>query len=324
VNLLAPVRALDRFQQRHRSLAVPFAVIKKFGDDGAGDQAALIAYYGFFSIFPLLLVFVTVLGFVLAHHPDAQKAVLDSALKDLPLVGDQIKTHSLHGNGFALAVGIVGALLSGLGVTMAAQKAFDRVYAVPHKDRPNFLASRLRGLGLLVVLGVLQLLSTAASGLVAGGLGGVGLTIAGIVLSLLLNLVLFSAVFRLLALGQDVRELWPGILTAAVLWEVLQVVGGIYVGHVVKGASTTYGTFATVIGLLTWLFLGARVLVYSAELNSVLSRRLWPRSIFAPRTDADRETLRGLAKVEERSDEEQVSVKFHPERPDDDAAGDDH
>jgi membrane protein len=209
-------------------------------------------------------------------------------------------------------------------VTMAAQKAFDRVYAVPHKDRPNFLASRLRGLGLLVVLGVLQLLSTAASGLVAGGLGGVGLTIAGIVLSLLLNLVLFSAVFRLLALGQDVRELWPGILTAAVLWEVLQVVGGIYVGHVVKGASTTYGTFATVIGLLTWLFLGARVLVYSAELNSVLSRRLWPRSIFAPRTDADRETLRGLAKVEERSDEEQVSVKFHPERPDDDAAGDDH
>ena len=316
--LLAPVRAFDEFQQRHRGLAIPFAVVKKFGDDAAGDYAALIAYYGFFSLFPLLLVFVTVLGYVLAGHPGAQQAVLNSALKDIPLVGDQIKTHSLKGNGFGLAIGLAGTLLAGLGVTMATQKTFDRVYAIPYKERANFLTSRVRGLGTLVVLGVLQIISTALSGAVAGGLGGVGLLIGGIVLSLLLNVLLFAAVFRLLTSGEvGTSELWPGILVAAVLWEVLQVVGGIYVGHVVKGASSTYGTFATVIGLLTWLFLGARVVVYCAELNAVLARGLWPRSLLETRTDADRETLEGLAKVEERAQGQEISVEFHPPSGDD-------
>ncbi len=212
---LRPVRAFDRFQERHRSLSIPVAVVKKFGDDGAGDQAALIAYWGFFSLFPLLLVFVTVLGFVLVHHPDAQKAVLDSALKDIPLIGGQIKTHSLKGNGLALAIGIVVTLLSGLAVTLSTQKAFDRVYAIPYKRRANFLASRLRGVVSLAILGALQVISTGASGLVAGGIGGEWLTIAGIALSLLLNVALFAAVFRLLTSHEiHMSEMWPGVLTA--------------------------------------------------------------------------------------------------------------
>lgn len=311
---LRPVRAFDRFQERRRWLSIPIAVVKKFGDDGAGDQAALIAYWGFFSLFPLLLVFVTLLGFVLVHHPDAQKAVLDSALKDIPLIGNQLKTNSLKGNGLALAIGLVTTLLAGLAVTISTQKAFDRVYAIPYKRRANYLASRLRGLMSLAVIGVLQVISTAASGLVAGGLGGVWLTIAGIALSLLLNVVLFAAIFRLLTSEEvQMSEMWPGVFSAAVLWEVLQVVGGVYIAHVVKGASATYGTFATVIGLLTWLFLGARVVVYSAELNTVLARGLWPRSLLEPRTDADREALEGLARVEERTPGQRISVEFHPE-----------
>jgi membrane protein len=312
---LRPVRAFDRFQQRHRSLSIPLAVVKKFGDDGAGDQAALIAYWGFFSIFPLLLVFVTVLGFVLVNHPDTQQAVLDSALKDIPLIGDQLKTHSLKGHGLALAIGIVVTLLSGLAVTISTQKAFDRVYAIPYRRRANFLTSRLRGVVSLAVLGVLQVISTGASGLVAGGIGGGWLTLAGIAVSLMLNVILFAAVFRLLTSNEvHMSEMWPGVFSAAVLWELLQVVGGVYIAHVVKGASATYGTFATVIGLLTWLFLGARVVVYSAELNTVLARGLWPRSLLEPSTEADRETLEGLARVEERADGQQISVEFRSDK----------
>ena len=308
---LRPVRAFDRFQQRHRWLSIPIAVVRKFGDDGAGDQAALIAYWGFFSLFPLLLVFVTVLGFVLVHHPDAQKAVLDSALKDIPLIGSQLKTNSLKGNGLALAIGIVVTLLSGLAVTLSTQKAFDRVYAIPYRRRANFLTSRLRGVGSLAILGALQVISTGASGLVAGGIGGEWLTIAGIALSLLLNVALFAAVFRLLTSKEiHMSEMWPGVFASAVLWELLQLVGGVYIAHVVKGASATYGTFATVIGLLTWLFLGARVVVYSAELNTVLARGLWPRSLLEPRTEADHETLEGLARVEERTPGQRISVEF--------------
>jgi membrane protein len=311
MDVLAPLKTFDRFQRRHRVLAVPIAVVKKFGDDQAGNLSALIAYYGFFSLFPLILVFVTLLGFVLQGNPDAQKAVLDSALKQIPIIGDQIKAGSLKGSGIALAVGIVGALLSGLAVTLAAQTAFNRVHAIPHRERANFLASRLRGLGLLAVLGTLQLLSTAATGLVAGGLGGVLLTIAGVALSLALNFALFVAAFRLLTdRSVPTHELWPGILAATVLWTILQAVGGAYIGHVVKGAGQTYGTFATVIGLLTWLFLGARIVVYCAEVNAVLSRRLWPRGLFDPPTEADQQALRALAKIEERSDEQKVAVSF--------------
>jgi YihY family inner membrane protein len=315
VDPLAPAKALDRYQRRHPRLAVPFAVIKKFGDDQGSNLSALIAYYGFFSLFPLLLVFVSGLGFVLDGNPDAQKAVLDSALKDLPLVGDQIRARSLDGSGLALVIGVVGALWAGLAVTLAAQTAFDRVHGIAHRERRSFLSSRLRGLLLVAVLGTLQLLSTVASGLVAGGFGGPLLVVAGLALSLLTNLVLFTAAFRLLTTEEvPNHQLWPGIVMASVLWTIVQAVGGIYIGHVVKGAGTTYGTFATVIGLLTWLFLGARILVYSAELNSVLAGRLWPRGLFPPLEPADRRTLTDLAEIEERRDDEHVEVTFDDDR----------
>jgi len=315
----------DRFQQRHPALAVPVAVIRKFSDDGAGSKAALIAYYGFFSMFPLLLLATTILGFVLAGHPAARQAVVDSALKEIPIIGSSIaaKTHSLKGSGLGLAVGLVGALLAGLGVTVASQSAFNTVYAVPRKDQPSFLVARWRSLKLLVVLGLLQLISTAAVGIVTGGLGGALLTIAGVAVSLLVDVAMFYAVFRLMTDGSvTTRELWPGIAIAAIAWEVLQALGGLYVGHELKGASATYGAFATVIGLLVWLYLGARVVVYAAEINVVLARRLWPRSLFSdPPVPADRKVRAALVKMEERDDTESIEVTFHSrERGHDDPA----
>ena len=103
-----------------------------------------------------------------------------------------------------------------------------------------------------------------------------------VVVSLMINALLFFAAFRLLTdASVATRDLLPGIVVGAVAWTALQAVGGAYIGHVVKGAGATYGTFATVIGLLTWLFLGARVVVYSAEVSSVLRDRSWPRSLVA-------------------------------------------
>jgi membrane protein len=281
MNINRALARVDNFQRRHRLIAITVAVLRKFSDDGAGSKAALIAYYGFFSLFPLLLLFVTILGFVLGGSSSAERAVLHSALKQFPIVGSQLGVgHALRGSGIGLAVGFVGALLSGLAVTTAAEAAFNTVYAVPRNRRPNFLAARWRGLKLLVVVGLLQVVSTAVSGAVTGGFGGTLLTAAGILVSLLLNVVMFFAIFRLLTdSAVSTRELWPGITLASVAWEVLQSLGGIYVGHVLKGAGQTYGTFAVVIGLLVWLYLGARVLVYAAEVNVVLARGLWPRSL---------------------------------------------
>jgi membrane protein len=312
MDFMRPVRRFDAFQQRKRWLALPVAVIKKFGDDQAGNLAALIAYYAFFSLFPLLLVFATILGFVLHGNPSAQQSVVHSALGQLPLIGNSITAHSLSGNVVALIIGLLTSLLAGLGVTNAAQNALDTVWAIPFKNRPNFLKSRLRGIGLLVSLGVLFIVSTGASGLVSGGFGGVGAKIAGYVVALLVNFCLFLASFRFMTVSSiPTRDLRIGAVVGSVLWTILQSLGGYYIGHVLKGDKGTYGEFATVIALLVWLHLGAQITLYSAEINVVATRRLWPRSLFGPpEAPADKRTLRALAKVEERSEEQKVDVKF--------------
>jgi uncharacterized BrkB/YihY/UPF0761 family membrane protein len=308
VDPLGPVRRFDRFQQKHKGWAIPMAVIRKFGNDQAGHLAALMAYYAFFSIFPLLLVFTTILGFVLQGDPNFRKSVEDSVIGQFP--GLQLEQHPLTGSVPAIVIGVVGSLWGGLGVTQASQNAFDRVWAVPFKDRPDFIHSRLRGLVLLVCLGVLFVLSVAATGLVTT-IGGPLVKVGGYAVTLAVNFGLYVASFRFLTSATiPTRCLWLGAGVAAVFLSILQLVGTIYINHVAHSTSA-YGTFATVIGLLVWLHLIAQMTLYAAEINVVVVRKLWPRSLLGPpESAADRETLAALAKVEERDDTEQVDVHF--------------
>jgi membrane protein len=317
MDLLGPLRHFDRYQQRHRWLAIPMAVIKKFGDDGAGNLAALVAYYAFFSLIPLLLVFVTVLGFVLHGDHGTLTSVEDSVKRNFPGFGKLLDISSLKGSAVALVLGLLTSLWSGLGVTGAAQNALDTVWAVPKKHRPNFIKSRLRGIGLLFIIGVLFVVATGASALVTAGLGGPLAAIGGVVVSFLVNVVLFLASFRLMtAETVTTRSLRVGIVVAAVFWTILQSVGGYYIRHVTSGLSAAYALFATVIPLLVWLHLGAQMTLYAAEINVVLTRKLWPRSLFGdPSTSADTKTLTALAKVEERSKVERVEVDFRTADP---------
>lgn len=312
MDLMRPVRAFDGLQQRRKGLAIPIAVVKKFGNDQAANLAALIAYFGFFSLFPLLLVFTTILGFVLRNNPSAQHSVEQSVLGQFPIIGNSLHLHALTGSVPALVFGLLTALWAGLGVTQASQNAFDRVWAVPFKDRPNFVQSRVRGLGLLVSLGLLFLISTVLSGAVSGGLGGTAAKVGAYAVAVLVNLALFFAAFRLMtARAIPTRDLWPGAILAGVLWTILQSLGGYYIAHVIKGQSDIGAEFGLVIGLLIWLHLGAQITLYAAEINVVLTRRLWPRSLFGPpAAPADKRTLRALAKVEERSEEQHVDVEF--------------
>jgi len=274
------LQTLDEFQQRHRRLAFCVAVIKRFSDDEGGQLAALIAYFAFVSLFPLLLVFVTVLGLVLEGDPQLKQSILNSTQAQFPIVGDQLRLHSLPASGVALAIGLIGSLLGGLAVTNATQSAFNRIWQVPVRRRPGFLAMRLRGLRLLVFFGLLNILSTAAAGIVGAGPGGALALIGGVVVALLFNLALFGSAFKLLTDARvSWRELAPGVLLAAVVWQLLQHVGGFYIEHVVRHAGPLSATFAVVLGLLAWLYLGAQVTVYAAEVNVVRTRGLWPRSL---------------------------------------------
>ena len=311
MDILRPVKAFDRYQQQSRWLAIPVAVIKKFSDDGAGGLAAQVAYYAFFSLFPLLLVMVTILGFVLQGDSGVRHTIETSVLRQFPVIGNQIQGHQLTGRASALVIGLVISLFGGLGVTQAAQRALDTVWAVPMKARPDFLRSRLRGLLLLACLGLLFIASSVVSGLVTS-LGGPGVKVAGFAISLVVNFALFLAAFRFLTSATvPTRCLWIGVAFASLFWEILQVVGGIYVNHVYRHASSTYSQFALVIALMVWLHLGAQATLYAAETNVVITRKLWPRSLLGPpEAPADEETLMALAKIEERSEREQDEVNF--------------
>src|SRR6202050_3760488 len=145
----------DAYQRRHRWAAPPLQVLYKFVDDQGSYLAAQITYYGVVSLFPLLLLLATFLGYGLHGSTHFQRQVLDSALAQFPVVGDQIarNIHSFHGSVPGLVIGIFGCVYGGLGIVQATQNALNKVWGVPRNARHNPLKARLRSLLLLAAGG---------------------------------------------------------------------------------------------------------------------------------------------------------------------------
>lgn len=308
------VHAVDQGQQRHRIPAVVVSVVKKYGDDRGGLLAALITYYGFLALIPLLLLLSTVLGFVLHGDPGAQRAVLNSALADFPIIGNQLRqnVHSVQGSGLALAIGVLGLLYGALSVAQVLQHTMAEAWNVPGVRRPGYWPRLARSLALFVVLGTGQLLAAAAASLVSGASVGTAARIGALALSAILNTALCLACFRILTPKEvSTRSLLPGCLIAGPLFTVLQAFGAVLVVHQLRHTTQVYGFFATVIGLLSWLYLAAQVTVYATETNVVLARRLWPRSLRQPPlTEGDQQALESIARQEERRPEQHIDVSF--------------
>jgi membrane protein len=319
---------LDRLQQRHRGVGFWIAVLYKYVDDQGGYLAALIAYYGLVSVFPLLLLLTTALGVVLSGHPDWQELVMQSTLAQFPVIGGQLQQpEQLSGGTVAVVVGVVGALYGGLGVGQAIQNAMDSMWAIPRNQRRDPIRSRLRSLLLLFVLGSLAITATVLSGLgrvadTLGGLGRAGLFVTAVTLNAAICLV----AFRLTTRHIGYRQVLPGALAAAVIWQLLQVFGAGYVANTVRAASATNGVFALVLGLVAFLFLISVTLVFCAEINVVRVNRLYPRALMTPFTDnvdlteADRQTYTKRAKAERLKGFQRVEVGFDQPAPDAESA----
>jgi membrane protein len=309
------VRAADRLQQRHAWLAVPVAVWKKFGDDQAGNLAALVAYYAFVAIFPLLLVLVTVLDIVLKDDSGLRQRVLNAALTQYPVVGPDLE-HSigrLHETGFALVIGLAGTFIGARGAASALQNALNSAWEIPFARRPGFPWSWLRSFALMFVIGVGFIVTTSLTTL-AGGAGrvlpGAGAHVLAVAVSLVLNFGLFWLGFRL-ATAHEVtwKQLRLGAVMSAIVWQVLQTFGGYLLSHQLAHASPLYGTFALVLGLITWFYLQAELTLYAVEINVVRAYRLWPRSIAPPPyTEQDRRAYELYADVEKRRKQEDIMV----------------
>ena len=280
-----PLGAVDDFQRRHPALAFAVGVWVKFRDDKAGNLAALIAYYAFAALFPLLLVLATVLDIVLRNDPELRSRLLTSALSQYPVIGPQIKASlgSLPGAGLPLVIGALLLLFGARGVARAMQNALWEIWGIAEAERPRFPRAQFGGIALVLVVGLGFTVTTFLSGLASGAghvLGGVGSAAGAVAVALVLNFWVFWLGFRIAA-GFRVgwRDLRTGAALAAVCWQVLQVAGGYVVSHQLRRASELYGTFGIVLGLLTWLFVQAEVTLYAAEVDVVRARRLWPRSV---------------------------------------------
>ncbi|HLX89241.1 MAG TPA: YihY/virulence factor BrkB family protein [Acidimicrobiales bacterium] len=313
----AALRRVDRFQRSHRVPAFAFGVVKKYGDDRGGSLAALVTYYSFLSLFPLLLVLVTVLGIVVGSGSSLAAKVQGSALSKFPVIGPQLSGHigTLHGSPLALTIGLLGLVWGSLGASQAGQYAMAQVWNVPLVERPGFLPRLARSVMLLGVLGFFLVVSTALSGYTAfSGHQSLLARVGSALLNTVVDVGLFSTSFRILTPADvSTRELLPGAVLGGVAWTGLLLGGIALVGHELRHVSQTYSVFATVLGLLWWLYLSAQVVLYATEVNVVRSRHLWPRSLVQPPlTPADRRMLTAYAAEQRRRPDVRVSVGFDP------------
>src|ERR1700730_4566345 len=245
-----PQRALeklDEWQQSKGPVAVIVGVVKKFGDDRGGSLAALIAYYGFLSLFPLLLLFYTVLAYVLPHYPSAQADLTKSVIGQFPVIGAQLQQnteHPLKGNAVALILGVVALLWGSLGIAQILQFTMQEVWNIPVKKRPGYFPRLLRSVLLFAVLGLGIAVTTVVSGLgTVLNWGPAGSVLAALP-AVVVNIGLFLLIFRLLTSAEvSWRQLLPGALLGGVGWQILQTVGVNLVSHQLRHAGQGYGVF---------------------------------------------------------------------------------
>lgn len=315
---------MDRGQRRYSVFGLPIAIFYKFVDDQGNYLAATITYYAFIAIFPLLLLGSSILGFILQKDPELASRLLTSALASFPIVGDQLgRPGGLKGSVTGVVVGSLAALYGSLGLGQALQNANNVAWAVPRNRRPNPITLRLRSLLVLVTTGLAIIAVTTVSTLgtdtqTFGARADATLAwLVRLVTVLVLGSVL-TLIFRFTttAARRSLVRAAPGAFATAVMWQLLQYAGTVYVDRVIKETSGMNGTFALVLGLVGLIYVASVMGVLGIEVNVVLARRLWPRSLaslFKDNTDlteADLRAYAGYARAQQHKTIGSVQVTF--------------
>jgi YihY family inner membrane protein len=308
------IRRVDAAQQRHKAPALIVGLIKKYGDDNGGVLVANLAHSAFVSLFPLLLVLVTLLGLVASNDAAVRHQVLHAVARQVPIIGNQLtgNVQQLRRSSIiGLFVGLIVLIWGATGLAQAGLFMMVQVWNLPGPARPGYLQRLGRALEFLAILGLGVAVTTLLTSLGLYGHGPSLLDIAGEILVAVANIGMFFLSFRVLTpKGVPTRKLVPGVIAGGLAWTVLQALGTYVVGHL-RHTDAIYGTFATVLVLLAWISLSVEITVYAAELNVVLARRLWPRSIVQPPlTEADRAVLAAQALQNQRREDQRVEVSY--------------
>ncbi len=306
---------MDRFQRAHAGVGVPYAVVKKFGDDTANLYVVALAWYGFTAIFPLLLAVVTILGFV--GQKSLGSTVVDT-LHKFPVVGDSFNPGNgsqLHGSTVGLIVGLLGLLYGAQGVTQTAQQAMASVWNIPQLARTGFLPRLGRSFAGLATIGGSFLLNALITTYITRSGESYAIRIPVLIGLLALNCALYwLSWFILTPKTVSARRLVPGAVVGGIAFTLLITVGTGLVQHQLKNTSNTYGTFGSVIGIVAFLLLLSKISLYAAELNPVLDRRLYPRALpMGDPTEADKRVDYDLIKEQRRRPDESIGVGIGPD-----------
>jgi membrane protein len=294
----------------------PYAIIKKYSEDNGGYQAALLTYYGFLSLFPLLLVATSILQIILHSNPNLRSDFIQHATHNFPVLGEQLQTniHTINGAGIAFVIGILLTIWGAKGVADVFQYSLNHIWQVPVVKRPGFPRNALKSLAVIAITGGGLVAASLVSGWAAGINHSWVFRIVAWLISIAILYWVFWTVFRIGPAGAahvSHAALLRSSLTAAIGVQILQIVGGYLVTHELSKLKHLYGAFAITLGLLFWIYLEARVVMYSAEVGFVYDKKLWPRSLDQSNlTEADRRVLKGLAKKEQSIIPEKISVGF--------------
>jgi YihY family inner membrane protein len=313
------LRKVDTTQQRFTPAAFVYGVIKKYGDDNGGVLVSNLAYSGFVSLFPLLLVLVTILGLVAAVNPAFRQDALNAVAKQVPLIGKELtgNVHELKRSSvIGLIVGLVVLVYGATGLAQAGLFTMEQVWNLPGPARPGYVQRLGRAVLFLSLLGAGVIVTTLLASLSTYGHNAPILAILAQVAAAVVNVAMYLGAFRVLT-PKSVPSRWllPGAAVGGIAWTLLQILGTYLVHHFLH-SSSAYGVFATVLGLLAWIFLAVKITVYAAEVNVVLARRLWPRAIVQPPlTEADRASMALQALQNQRREEQWVKVTFDDRKP---------
>ena len=271
--------------------------VSEFQDDEAGQLGAALAYYAMFSLFPLLLLLVAGLGFVLRYWDtaiDVQQQILGAVSRNFSPQLSATLAGILSGvksdAGSATVIGLITLLLGASGVFQQLDLSFNKIWNVPKPEQPanllqsilNVLRKRLFSFGMVLAVGFLLLISMALTGAsqvmlqafnTIPVLGGVGGFLLSLVLSLLLNTLVFALLFKYLP---DTVVHWRDVLLGATLtaliWELAKYLLAWYIGRSAQSYSA-YGAVGTVLVLMVWIYFSSQILFLGAEFTEVYARR---------------------------------------------------
>ncbi len=306
---------VDNWQRHHRLVAFPYAVIKKYGEDEAGYQAALLTYYGFLSLFPLLLVLTTLVSIVGGHNDALKNTIVGGLTSYFPMFGNQLSSHTqtLHKSGLPLVIGILFTLYGARGVADAFRSGVNHIWQTPRSEMEGFPLSLFKSFAIIAIGGTGFILASIISGYAASAGHGILFSLVSLIINVFILFWLFRVLLSLsLPRKLPFRQTRAGAAAAAVGLVILQSAGGFVITRELKSLDAVYSYFALSLGLLFWLYLQAQTVYYAVEMASVRTLRLSPRGITADNlTAADKRVYARQAASEKQIAKETIKTKFN-------------